>query len=79
MSDDRSLTPAPFHKLEGRAYTLAEKKAVLDAVLEAWSDAKDLRLGQLLVCATPTDKDLFYIEDFRLVGLLAEFKSSVTR
>lgn len=75
--DDRSLTPSPIPRVTpGRAYTLEEKRAIIECLLETWAEASSLRLGQLFVCACP-GKNLFYVEDHDLFDLLNEFRTRV--
>jgi len=37
---------------------------------------RDLRIGQLMECITPTDDDIFYIENDKLLERLREFNGN---
>lgn len=65
----------PGQRVPGRAYTLSEKKALLDRVLTVWSQYEDMRLGQLLSNAVFNGADIFNIEDDALCEALEKFLS----
>lgn len=59
--------------MKGRALTELRKRAVLKVLLEAWLDAPELRLGQLIVAATHGQlAPLFYLEDDTFARALQE-------
>jgi hypothetical protein len=54
--------------MEGRrARTEADKREVIERLLEAWKKAPMLRLGQLLCNSADKGHRLFYLEDDALV------------
>ena len=61
-------------KIEGRAVTVEEKFKIMDRLLAVWLKYPDLRLGQLifskLVYDLPSEEDVFYVEDERLMELM---------
>ncbi len=60
-------------KPAGRAVTPQQKLAVVERILSAWLTRPHLRLGQLIEFARFTRgdmKDLFYVEDERLVAIV---------
>ena len=74
----KSWAKLPFsHKVEGRAYTYAEKRAVMEKVLAGWAKTEDQRLGQFLENAVyldnPEGKDIFYVEDNLLADLAVKY------
>lgn len=61
--------------MKDRAQTPEQKRAVIEAVYAAWCASPDLRLGQLLMNALWNVSSVpFYVEDFALVRLLAEWR-----
>jgi len=50
---------------------------ILEAIKKAWERSPDLRLGQLIVNATPAGKDGFFIEDDMLLQGLANIGPSL--
>ncbi len=78
-ASDRSMTPSPLPRVvPGRAYTLEEKRAIVEALLITWIETTDMRLGQLLVCAT-TGADLFVREDQDLLDDILVFRNRMKR
>lgn len=76
---DRSLTPGPMPATApGRAATIEEKRACIEVLLDAWINARHLRLGQLLIVATH-GQDLFYVEDDDLAAASAVLSRKITR
>lgn len=64
--------------VEGRAYTYAEKRSIMEKILAVWSAYPDMRLGQLLVnshvSASPNhNSDIFYVEDDKLAEEVETF------
>lgn len=57
-------------KIEGRAYTEGEKRAVIERVFAAWIQTPHLRLGQLIGNAVG---DPYYTEDDELARRLETF------
>jgi hypothetical protein len=55
-----------------RAYSPAEKKALIARLLDVWLANPHQRLGQLIVNALPHEagNDAFYIEDYTLIERL---------
>jgi hypothetical protein len=64
--------PCPCHRIQGRAYTDEEKRAVLDRLYAAWCRVSAQRLGQLLVNANG-ESALFYREDEVLARQVESF------
>lgn len=64
-------------KVAGRAYTVGEKRIIVERIYAAWIAFEDMRLGQLMINSIGNE-DLFYTEDDRLVSLVDEFVSQVT-
>lgn len=66
--------PSP-PKVHGRAYSREERRVIVERILAAWQDAPNLRLGQLLVNATSSEsaRDIFYVEDEKLVEFVEKF------
>ena len=62
---------------KGRANTTELKRRIVERVLEAWGQAPELRLGQLLVNAASVGTNampgVYYIEDLDLVNALDAF------
>ena len=63
-----------------RAYSVADKDAVLAELATAWQQVPDLRLGQLLantaceqVCREDVETWLFYVEDEVLADAVSQF------
>jgi uncharacterized protein YihD (DUF1040 family) len=55
-----------------RAVTGADKKKVIEKVLEAWLKVPDLRLCQLLQLSA-NKEDIFYIEDLEIAKIVTDF------
>ncbi len=72
----QSWAKLPFsHKVEGRAYTYAEKRAVMEKILAGWAKTEDQRLGQFLdnLCKQAGGADLFNKEDKDLADLAVKY------
>jgi hypothetical protein len=58
-------------KIQGRAQTPEEKKAVIGRILRAWEANPSLRLGQLI--ANSVGPDIYNTEDLDLASLLETY------
>jgi len=56
--------------MKGRAESTEDKKAIISRLYIAWLKKPQLRLGQLLEVSIPSDRDLFYVEDYELINLV---------
>lgn len=56
--------------MKKRAKTPAQKKEVLDRILQIWIANPSLRLGQMISIALPDGGDPFYVEDYALIEKL---------
>jgi hypothetical protein len=68
------------YKVPGRAYTIEEKRAIMERILAVWEQYPDMRLGQLLdnsvhsgISVSDRAARLFYMEDKRLVEMVEFF------
>lgn len=52
---------------------------LLENIEAIWAKHPDLRLGQLLSCAIPEGKDIFYVEDDELLKLLVDFEERLQK
>lgn len=59
--------------MKGRAQTDTEKREIIERLYSAWIRDSHLRLGQLIMCATNSHPDIFYIEDEDLVTYVEEY------
>lgn len=60
--------------MEGRAQTSAQKRKIMEQIYRYWCSIPELRLGQLLVCASDDMVvDLFHLEDEELVMACKDF------
>ncbi len=64
-----------FDKVEGRAYTYKEKRAVMEKILAGWAKTDHQRLGQFLdnLCKLDGGADLFNKEDLPLAELAVKY------
>lgn len=65
--------------MRDRAITEEQKKEVLEKIFQLWMKYPEMRLGQLIENArlyTGEGKDLFYIEDYPLAGIIDRFVKS---
>ena len=69
------MTWTPGHVIPERAWTPAEKRELLDRLLELWLRVPLQRLGQLLVNATTDEANLGTVEDKALLSWVALFTS----
>jgi hypothetical protein len=62
-------------KVDGRAHEPYMKKEILDRVFLVWEENPDMRLGQLILNALGDHprNDLYYMEDFNLIGTIEEY------
>jgi len=62
-----------MENLEGiRALTTVEKRFIVNSIFNVWITYPQLRLGQLLASCIPENKDLFYIEDYKLIDMMED-------
>ena len=59
-------------ELAGRASTPEQKREITDRLLAAWLKVPELRLGQLIYCACPSER-LFNLEDYPLIERIEEW------
>ena len=58
-------------KITGRAYSYAEKRAVMEKILAGWAKSEYQQLGQFLINAAKVyngQNDIFYLEDEELAA-----------
>lgn len=65
-------------KLEGRAYTPEEKRAIVERLLALWIEYPSLRLGQLIYIGTG-GRDIFSVEDDAFIAEITEHIYLLTR
>lgn len=73
------MTPAPMPRIKLSTYTLEEKRALIELLLETWLAAPGLQLGHVLTAATVNEGLLFSLSDLELQKCLASFKERVAR
>lgn len=60
--------------MKDRAETDKQKQEIVERLLNSWKLQRELRLGQLLYCATG-GRDIFNVEDYVLIKEIENFQS----
>lgn len=76
---EKGIAGKTMENVAGRAYTYAEKRAIMEKILAAWAVNQHLRLGQFLENAVKLHNgaDLFYLEDEILAEAVLEYAKKV--